>query len=645
MMWVLIGSIFAALTLWPPQDPLLNMIRILAVVVLVIGSTVHLLSSTSPWPRSFDAQGYTISIYEPETTSAKDLKMTGRSAFSIASSADNTVFGAIAFEAVFTPVPGKDSVELTTFTITGVSLPDSLASKKDLISSEIRSEVLAWKIRTSKKALSKSSSSASAMSPKDLKNDPPIIIVRERPSILIMIDGDPKLDEIKGTSYQYVKNSITPIVFDPSSKLYYVANARDWYQTKDLLGEWTMTTNVPKDIRDLIKLDEDASGAASLPNLGIVVATKPSELLSFDGSPQWEPLPGNPLLYAKNTESDVFKEISSQKTFVLISGRWFSAASLKGPWTFVPSDKLPAPFKDIPADGPKGKVRPAVAGTAEADQAVLDAIVPQTTAVDRSKATITVTYDGDPWFQKIEGTSMEYAVNTKTPVIHAQNMYYACDNGIWFISPSPNGPWAVSDKRPDEIDKIPSSNPVSNVKYVYVYNSTPTVVYVGYVPAYYGTFIYHGVIVYGTGWHYNPWYGPHYYPRPYTYGFHVHYSRYYGWGGGYSYYHPPYHPYHPPAYRPPPYYGRPPGAYPRPPGGYYRPNYPNHPNVSPRVPTNAVNRPSPAARPSTRPSTPTYRPTAPTTRPSTRPASSSMSRPSTSRPSMSRPSGGGGRRR
>lgn len=608
--------------------------KVFVIVLAFVFSALSGMASEAHWPRSFEARGFTISLYEPEATVSEGLKLSGRSAFSIASAPENTVFGAIAFEASFTPVPGKDSVELTSFTITGISLPDSLESKKTVITSEIQSEVIAWKIRTTKKALTKSANATNAMTPKDLKNDAPTIIVRERPSILIMIDGEPKLDKIEGTSYQYVKNSLTPIVYDPSSKSYYVANAKDWYRTTELMGEWVMTTDVPSSIRDLIKLDEDANGMTSKPNLGIVVASKPTELLSFEGAPKWEPLPGSQLLYAKNTESDVFKEIASQRTFILVSGRWFSAANLTGPWKFVPSNELPAPFKEIPADGPKGKVRPSVAGTKEADQAVLDAIVPQTTAVDRSKATLTVTYDGDPWFQKIEGTSMEYAVNTKTPVIHVQNMYYACDNGIWFISPSPNGPWAVSDKRPDEIDKIPSSNPVSNVKYVYVYNATPTTVYVGYMPGYYGTYIYGGTIVYGTGWYYNPWYGPHYYPRPYTYGFHVHYSPYYGWGGGYSYYRPPYHPYHPPAYRPPPYYGRPPGAYPRPPGGYYRPSYPNHPNVSPRVPTNAVNRPTPTYRPSTRPSTPTYRPSTPTSRPSTMPANRPMSRPS-----------GGGRRR
>jgi hypothetical protein len=40
--------------------------------------------------------------------------------------------------------------------------------------------------------------------------------------------------------------------------------------------------------------------------------------------------------------------------FLLLSGRWFSAASLKGAWHFVAADKLPADFANIPPGSDKG---------------------------------------------------------------------------------------------------------------------------------------------------------------------------------------------------------------------------------------------------------------------------------------------------
>ena len=64
---------------------------------------------------------------------------------------------------------------------------------------------------------------------------------------------------------------------------------------------------------------------------------------------------------------------------------------------------------------------------------------------------------------------------------------------------------------------------------IYIYDSTPTVVYIGYYPGYVGSYVYGPTIVYGTGWYYHPWYGAHYYPRPVTWGFGVHYNPYAGW--------------------------------------------------------------------------------------------------------------------
>jgi len=49
-----------------------------------------------------------------------------------------------------------------------------------------------------------------------------------------------------------------------------------------------------------------------------------------------------------NTESDVVVEIEDRRHFVLLSGRWFAGSSMEGPWTFVPSDELPASFTNIP---------------------------------------------------------------------------------------------------------------------------------------------------------------------------------------------------------------------------------------------------------------------------------------------------------
>ena len=177
----------------------------------------------------------------------------------------------------------------------------------------------------------------------------------------------------------------------------------------------------------------------------------------------------------------------------------------------------------------------AVPGTDVARDAAMDAQIPQTAKVERDKASLEVDYDGAPEFDEITGTSMEYAINTATPIILVGKEYYACDEGIWFVAGSAKGPWRVATAVPDVIYTIPPESPVYYVTYVRVYDYTPEVVYVGYTSGYTGTYVYNTTIVYGTGYYYPYWYGSYYYPRPSTWGFHVRYNPWTGWGFGLSY--------------------------------------------------------------------------------------------------------------
>jgi hypothetical protein len=161
---------------------------------------------------------------------------------------------------------------------------------------------------------------------------------------------------------------------------------------------------------------------------------------------------------------------------------------------------------------------------------MLENDIPQTAEIDRRNASISVAYDGNPQFEKIQGTEMAYAVNTDKSVLFINNRYYAVDDAVWFVSDRPTGPWEVCVAVPDDVQSIPPQYPVYNVRYVYVYDYTPDIVYVGYTPGYLYSYRYRGTIVYGTGYHYSSWYRTRYYPRPVTYGYGVHYNPFTGWG-------------------------------------------------------------------------------------------------------------------
>ena len=104
----------------------------------------------------------------------------------------------------------------------------------------------------------------------------------------------------------------------------------------------------------------------------------------------------------------------------------------------------------------------------------------------------------EPEFLLIQGTEVYYGVNTPQDVFRVKGVYYCCSAGVWFMSVSQQGPWVLCTEVPKEIYAIPATHPKHNVTYVYVYDSTPDVVYVGYTPGYTGCYISGRTVVYGT---------------------------------------------------------------------------------------------------------------------------------------------------
>jgi hypothetical protein len=366
----------------------------------------------------------------------------------------------------------------------------------------------------------------------DLKNDPPKILFREQLAVLLLYDGEPRYSKIENSNYERALNTPFVVVRDNKSR-YYLSSGQLWYQSSSALGPWQPTTSPPADLVKMMPEPEDDTPAPGTPP-EVVVATETTELIVSDGKPQWDSLPGGEVLYVSNTESPWLRDLSTGNMYLLLSGRWFRSKSNEGPWTFVRADELPASFADIPPASDIGGLRTSVAGTPEAEEAVLDAQIPQTAAISKD-ATLEVEYDGKPEFEAITGTRVSYAVNTPAQVLKIDNRYYAADNGVWFTAAAATGPWKVAEEVPEEaIAEIPPSSPVYNTTHVHIYESTPEVVYVGYTPGYMWSFPYYGVPVYGTGWRYRPFWGPYYYPRPPTWGFNVGYNPWTGWNFGVS---------------------------------------------------------------------------------------------------------------
>lgn len=507
--------------------------------VLIHVAAVNVFAAEDDWPHEIVVPEGKIIMYQPQLESFKGDKLTGRAAVSVTKKGESEpVFGAVWLEAKVQTDRNSRMVALESVKVTNARFPNADPEKIKKLGAILEREIPKWDLTISLDRLLtmldlvEKEKAATG----DINTKPPRIIFVTHPAVLITLDGDPELRKIEDSKLMRVVNTPVFMVMDPSNKTYYLQGGTEWFSADDVLGPWKDVASPPATVaaeaakasakgqQGPSELEKEASRAPQ-----IIATTVPAELIVSEGEPKYTPIQDTGLLYMSNTVSDVFLEIEPQRYYLLLSGRWFVAASLDGPWAYVDSEKLPTDFTKIPVGSDKGRVLASVAGTKEAQEAVLDTYIPQTAPIKRD-ATIDVTYDGKPKFKKIEGTKMQYAVNTGDSVIRVDKLYYCCHNAVWYVANDPLGPWAVSTSVPKEIYTIPPESPVYNVKYVYVYDTTPDVVYVGYTPGYVGTYVYGTTVVYGTGYVYNGWYGhAHYYPYPVTYGYAVAYSPYAGW--------------------------------------------------------------------------------------------------------------------
>ncbi len=369
-----------------------------------------------------------------------------------------------------------------------------------------------------------------------VRNDPPRVIVSYGPAVLVPIEGKPVIKPMPDSRFERVINTQAMIARTRFDSTWYLHLYDGWVSSASLEGPWTRASRAPFGLDDAAKalaksgtvdLLDGGPGATPKPMLAngvpaVYVTETPTELILFKGQPNLVPITGTPLLWASNSVTDVIVDTGNNNYYVLMAGRWFRAPGLNGPWTYVASNALPASFKQIPAKGsPASVVLASVAGTAQAQEAVIANSIPQTAAVSRADGPkFTPVFDGIPQWQPVGGTPLQYVVNSKVPVIEVNpSSYYAVAGGVWFTSGALTGPWVIATTVPGVMYSIPVSSPLHYVTYVHVYGYTDSAVYVGYTPGYLGTVVdVGGTVVYGTGYAYTPWIGNVWYAAPVTWG-------------------------------------------------------------------------------------------------------------------------------
>jgi hypothetical protein len=491
-----------------------------------------------PWPRQIQLSNGSALIYQPQVSAWDGNQIQVRAAVALKlAGGDAQTFGSVFATATTQVDRAARTVMFSNVSITKSNFP-TLSDKGAAAVAELQAKFAA-STRTIALDRVEASLKAAGVKPPSfpVKNDPPRIIVSNTPAILVPISGAPVIKPLPDDSrFKRVINTQALILQGGLGDDLYLHVFDGWLSAKSLDGPWTQPRRVPFGMDDVAKklaasglvdmLDggRNANPKPSLANgvPAIYASTVPTELVVFKGQPNFVPIPGTQLLWAANTNANVIIETTTNYYYFLLAGRWFRAGNpATGPWSFVASNALPDDFARIPTSSPAGIVLASVAGTPQAQEAVIANSVPQTATVPRTNGpTFGPSFDGAPQFQPIVGTALSYTPNSSVPIIQVDpNTFYSVSAGVWFTAPRVTGPWSVATAVPAAIYAIPTSSPLHYVTYVRVYGSTPQVVYVGYTPGYMGTVVEpYGTVVYGTGYAYTPWVGAVWYPPPYTYG-------------------------------------------------------------------------------------------------------------------------------
>jgi hypothetical protein len=346
--------------------------------------------------------------------------------------------------------------------------------------------------------------------------DPPQILVRERPAVLVQVDGEPVLYDVEEFPIQYVGNTASDVFRDPKTDTWYLLVDGTWLQSRAFAGPWRKGDgSVPSAMSQLPATHPRAHvrrfvpGTPEFAKRGIVpapkdlpeviVTDKPSELVLLAGDPLFAFVPGvRAVQSVLNTESDLFLHLPTNLYWLLVSGRWFSAQDLDGPWTLA--DQPPEEFAKIPRDNIRGHVVWCVPGTPEAAEACAFAALDERATLNKY-AQVQVLFEPEgkaPVTAPLEG-DVKSVTNTEDDCFVAGKAFYVCQRGTWYTSDNGTSGWKACADVPDSMKHLPETSGSYHVNFCRPLGLEGELANFAIRGGYHGVFAWRGAPVYGTG--------------------------------------------------------------------------------------------------------------------------------------------------
>ncbi len=259
-------------------------------------------SAQGVWPITLRTPEASIEIFQPQPQKLAGNKLTAIAAVACTPPGKDPVYGAVWLDATISTDRSTNSVVLDQLSVPDAKFPaaadtQQVSRLRALLERELPKHTFGMTMDDLLTELDESPGTATG-----LKNDPPEIIFRETPSVLVSIDGEPKLQKDGKLGLDRVINSPFTILEDAQRYFLYLGGR--WFSATSAAGNYTYTNNIPSGINKAQQQLESGGQVSRIPADSIpsvVVSTKPAELIQSRGGPAFAPVNGTALLYMTNS--------------------------------------------------------------------------------------------------------------------------------------------------------------------------------------------------------------------------------------------------------------------------------------------------------------------------------------------------------
>jgi len=201
----------------------------------------------------------------------------------------------------------------------------------------------------------------------------------------------------------------------------------------------------------------------------VIIASKPSLLVLIDGMPQLGDVPGLKLRTVINTRSIILHDESKQLYYLRVQDWWLQTKELEGSWKYANnlSDDMKRAEEVVSQNETQNsqseqikQQQPSLKGTGKkvefAEIPVVHVAFGPTELIEAK---------GEPKYDHIAGTGLEYVSNTNGNIFKLGSEHYILVSGRWFRCATLDGPWTfvTAGEMPSDFAKIPTNNPKAAV--------------------------------------------------------------------------------------------------------------------------------------------------------------------------------------